>query len=97
MSHCCNGVPVGGSGARHPSFRDDPETMERIHALEAEIANLAAQHKQCDHDYKELARREIAGEGPFAAQIHELKQRKMVLATEIQHRKARIKALLLTL
>lgn len=97
MSHSCNGAPGGGPGPRRPLFRDDPETMAQIKALEAEIAELAAQQVACDQEAKELARREMAGQGPFARQIHELKQRKMVLATEAQHRKVRINALLLRL
>jgi hypothetical protein len=84
-----------GSGPRpkRPLFHDDPETIAQIKALEAEIADLHAQQKQCEQETKELARREMAGEGPFAAQIHALKQRKMVLATEAQHRKVCINAL----
>ncbi len=96
MSHCCNGAPGGGPRPPAPSFRQDPEIIARIKALEEEIAGLAAQQKECDQEAKELARREMAGEGPFAAQIHALKQRKMVLTTEMQHKKVRINALLAT-
>lgn len=94
MSHCCNGAP--GGGPRPPVFRDDPETLAQIKALEAEIAELNAQQQACDQEAKDLARREMAGEGPFASQIHALKQRKMVLITEAQHKKVRINALLAT-
>ncbi|MBI5523308.1 MAG: hypothetical protein HY910_11810 [Desulfarculus sp.] len=96
MSHCCKGAPGGGPGPRRPLFRDDPETMDQIKALEAEIADLNAQQQACDQEVKDLAQREMAGEGPFAAQIHALKQRKMVLVTEAQHKKVRINALLAT-
>lgn len=82
--------------AQRPLFRDDPQTKAQIKALEAEIADLNAQQKQCEQEAKELARREMAGEGIFAHQIHALKQRKMVLVTEAQHKKVRINALLAT-
>lgn len=86
-----------GPRARKPLFHEDPETMARFKALEAEIADLLAQQRQCEQETKELARREMAGEGLFAAQIHALKQRRMVLATEAQHRRVRINALRLSL
>jgi hypothetical protein len=82
-------------GPERPLSEDDPETIAQIKALEAEIADLHAQRKKCEQETKELARREMAGEGPFAAQIHALKQRKMVLTTEAQHRRVRINALIL--
>jgi len=98
MSDSCNGCGDGrGPRAKPPLFRDDPQTMAKIKALEAEIADLKAQQKQCEQEAKELLGREMAGEGIFAAQIHALKQRKMVLATEAQHRKVRINALLLSM
>jgi hypothetical protein len=96
MSHGCgNSGEECGPQAKQPIVCDDPETVAQIKALEAEIADLHAQRKQCEEETKELARREMAGEGPFAAQIHALKQRKMVLTTEAQHRKVRINALIL--
>jgi hypothetical protein len=97
MNDCC-----GGSGddraprPKRPLFRQDPEVAAQIKALEAEIAESMAQQLQCSQEVKELARREMAGEGSFAPQIHALKQRKMVLATEAQHKKVRINALLAT-
>lgn len=97
MSHSCNGAPGGGPGPQRPLFRDDPETMAQIKVLEAEIADLTAQQEACHQKAKELASREMAGQGRFAPQIHELKQRRMMLATEIQHRKVRINALLIRL
>ena len=74
---------------------DDPEVRRRLAELEAEIADLAVRQARCADEAKDLLAREAAGEGAFAAQIHELKQRRMMLATEIQHRKARLNALLL--
>lgn len=74
---------------------DEPQVRERLARLEAEIAELAAGQAQCADQIKDLLAREARGEGPFAGQIHELKQRRMMLATEIQHRKARLNRLLL--
>ncbi|MFH1035362.1 MAG: hypothetical protein V1806_12710 [Pseudomonadota bacterium] len=93
---CDNSGPDGGPRPNRPLFRQDPETTARIKDLEAQICDLASQQGQCDQQVKGLARREMAGEGTFAAQIHELKQRKMMLATQIQHLKVRINALLAT-
>lgn len=74
---------------------DQPEVRERVAALESEIAALAREQAACAAEVRGLMEREAAGEGPFAQEINSLKQRKMMLATEIQHRKAKINALLL--
>lgn len=74
---------------------DDPAVRRRMEELEAQIAELAASQAESAREAKDLLAREAAGEGPFAARIHELKQRRMMLATEIQHCKVRINALLL--
>lgn len=92
----CNASGSGDGLVSHPPkpvLRDDPETIAQIKALEAEITDLHAQQKQCEQETKEMVLREMAGEGPFAAQIHALKQRKMVLITEAQHRKVCINLL----
>ncbi len=82
---------------RSPFQPPDPETQARMRALEEEIADLARQQAACVAEVRELLRREMAGEGLFAKRINELKQRKMMLATEAQHRKVRLNALLLGL
>ncbi|MFH1060113.1 MAG: hypothetical protein V1797_15735 [Pseudomonadota bacterium] len=74
---------------------DDPNLRRRMEELEGEIAELAVRQEECAAEVRDLLAREAAGEGPFAGRIHALKQRRMVLATEVQHRKVRINALLL--
>ncbi len=74
---------------------DDPEVRERVAAWEREIAALAQERAQCEAEIRSLITREAAGEGPFAQPINALKQRKMMLATEAQHRKVLINGLLL--
>jgi hypothetical protein len=59
-------------------------------ALETEIAELTAQREHCEARAKELMQREAAGEGVFAKEIFELKQRKQMLNTEIQHCRVRL-------
>lgn len=70
-----------------------PEDQAQIEDLQAQISDLAAQLVECEKQTRELLAREAAGEGSQAPQIHRLKQRKMVLLTEIQHRKVRINVL----
>jgi hypothetical protein len=69
------------------------EDRAAMATLEAEIAGLAEETKACDLEIRRTKERELAGEGTFAPDIFRLQQRKMVLATEIQHRKVRINAL----
>ncbi|MFH1035524.1 MAG: hypothetical protein V1806_13525 [Pseudomonadota bacterium] len=88
-----------GSGPRPipPLFQDDPESLVQVKSFEAEIVDLHAQRRKCEQEAKALARQEMTGDGYFAAQIHSLKQQKMVLATETQHLMVRINALVLGL
>ncbi len=81
--------------APRPAFAPPPpEDQARIKALEEEIAGLHQQMQDCDKQSRELQGRELAGEGPFASEIFTMKQRKMMLATQIQHCKVRINHLL---
>lgn len=89
---CGRSRPAPAGPAANPL--DDPQARRRLADLESEIGELSAELAGCAQEAKDLLVREAAGEGPFAARIHELKQRRMMLATEIQHRKARINALL---
>lgn len=64
-----------------------------IAALETEIAGLDEQAKASAREIRRLQEAEVAGGGSFAQEIFRLQQRKMVLTTEMQHRKVRINAL----
>lgn len=95
MSQFCCGR---GDGRPNPPLAnplDDPAIRERTAVLEREIAELAQEQTVCAAEVRGLLEREAAGEGPFAQEINTLKQRKMMLATEVQHRKAKLNALLL--
>lgn len=85
-----------GSGPRlmPAPFQDDVESLVQVKSFEAEIVDLHAQRRKCEQEAKDLSRQEMAGDGIFAAQIHALKQRKMVLTTEAQHLRVRINALI---
>lgn len=77
-----------------PSFAPlSAEDQAAIAALEEEIAGLEAESKTCVQEIRRLQEAELAGQGSFAQGIFRLQQRKMVLATEVQHRKVRINAL----
>lgn len=77
-----------------PSFAPlSEEDKAAIAALEAEIAGLQEDITACIQETRRLQKAELAGEGLFAQDIFRLQQRKMVLTTEIQHRKVRINAL----
>jgi hypothetical protein len=70
-----------------------PEDQAQIQDLQAQISDLAAQLVECEKQTRAMMAREAAGDGVHASEIHRLKQLKMVLLTEIQHRKVRINAL----
>lgn len=65
--------------------------------LEAEIARLAEEREQCEAEARRYLERETAGQGVFAAEIFELKQKKQVLTTEIRHLQVKLNYLLLSL
>ena len=95
MSRFCDDRDGGRSQSPLANPLDDPEIRQRVTALEREIAELAREQAACQAETRSLMAREAAGEGSFAQQINTLKQRKMMLATEAQHRKVMINALLL--
>jgi hypothetical protein len=68
-------------------FEDPSREIER---LEAEYHQLKREQDKCNQAAKELLEREIKGEGFFAAEIYEQKQSSIVLATQMQHLRARI-------
>ncbi len=95
MSRLDCGRPGGPTPSPLASPLDQPEVRERMAVLEGEIAELAREQAACAAEVRGLMEREAAGEGPFAQEINALKQRKMMLATEVQHRKVKLNALLL--
>lgn len=97
MSRLDCGRPGGPTTSPLTSPLDDPAVRERLAVLEREIAELAREQAVCAAEVRGLMEREAKGEGPFAQEINTLKQRKMMLATEVQHRKAKLNALLLGL
>ena len=69
------------------------DTYVHIAELEAEVEELAVERVQCEDDIRRLIEAEAAGEGSRAGEIHQLKQRKMMLATQMQHLRAKASAL----
>jgi hypothetical protein len=63
--------------------------------LERELADLAQERAACQALVRELLDKEADGQAGLAAAIHQAKQRRMMLATQTQHLKARLNALLL--
>lgn len=63
--------------------------------LEREIAGLAQEQALCQSRIRQLMEQEAAGQSGLAAAIHQAKQRRMMLATQAQHLKARLNALLM--
>ena len=61
--------------------------------LEKEIQALAQEQAQCAAQVKELMAAEAAGGDSQAAEIHRLKQRKMMLGTQMQHLRVQVTAL----
>jgi len=71
------------------------EARQEIERLNQEIEGLQNEILSHEKEVRELMEREAQGEGIFAARVFELKQGKMRLITEIQHRKVHINHLLL--
>ena len=67
---------------------EDPQ--KEIELLEAEYAGLTERQKQCNLLARELMEKEASGEGIFAREIYEKKQQSIILATEMQHIRAKI-------
>lgn len=65
--------------------------------LENEIESLAREQAQCAVQVRELMAAEVASGANHAAEIHRLKQSKMMLGTQMQHLRAKIGAIKLGL
>lgn len=76
---------------------DPARRREEIARLEEEIASLKREQAACESKARDLMRREAEGEGVYAAEIHQNKQNKMRLLTEIKHRRVLINHLLMGL
>ena len=70
---------------------NDPH--HEIAQLEKEIEALRQEQTECASRVQKLLESEATGEGSRAAEIHELKQRKMMLGTQMQHLRAKIGAM----
>lgn len=71
------------------------EAQQEIELLNQEIAELQEKIKASEKEVRELSEREARGEGVFASRLFELKQGKMMLITQIQHKKVRLNHLLI--
>ncbi len=71
------------------------QAQQQVDQLNQQIAELQQEIERCEQEVRELLEREARGEGVFAAEVFERKQRKMMLTTEIQHKKVRINHILL--
>lgn len=72
------------------------KTNDRHHEisqLETEIEALAQEQAQCAAKVKELMIAEATHGENHAAEIHHLKQQKMMLGTQMQHLRAKIGAM----
>lgn len=95
MDQCCRGGGGDGAPRRQASPFDPPdaETLRQIDELEAQIKEVEDERQACLDQAKELEKAELAGQGSHAAEIHRLKQRRMMLATQAQHLKVRVRFL----
>ncbi|MCF8035062.1 MAG: hypothetical protein K9K66_18095 [Desulfarculaceae bacterium] len=71
----------------------EQDAFVKIAELEAEIEQLGHERDQCEAEAKGLIEGEAVGGPSHAAEIHRLKQRKMMLGTQMQHLRARASAL----
>ena len=72
-----------------------PDPKVEITRLEREIEQLARKQTECQALTRELLQKEARGAGGLANQIHQLKQKKLMLATQRQHLKVRLNWILL--
>ncbi len=70
------------------------EVQREIAELEADIESLARQQQELQARARLLMEKEAAGLGTFAGEIFRLKQERLMLATEVQHKKVRLNHLL---
>ncbi len=71
----------------------EQDVYKELAELESEIQRLGDEQRQCEAEVRRLLEAEAAGEGCQAAAIHQLKQKKMMLGTQMQHLRARASAL----
>ena len=74
---------------------NQPDPTEEITGLEREIEQLAQEQAECQAQTRERLEKEARGAGGLANQIHQLKQKKLMLATQRQHLKVRLNWILL--
>ena len=72
-----------------------PEDATTVEELKQEIEDLEKDIEDCALKLRQLLEEEVRSGSNHAQEIFELKQKKMMLGTEIQHRKVRINLILL--
>ncbi len=91
-------MPPGKQDVPPPALRQEgsaspADIQTEITALKEQIEQLGREILACQEQKRQMLERELSGQGPFAQEIFRLQQRKMILTTEVQHRKVRINAL----
>jgi hypothetical protein len=71
----------------------EQDIFKELAELESEIERLGGEQRRCAAEVRRLLEAEAAGGACQAAAIHQLKQKKMMLGTQIQHLRARASAL----
>lgn len=72
----------------------DEGARTELARLEDELGRLAGEMEAVESRSRELMEREARGEGPYATEIHGLKQTKQRLAAEARHLRVRVNWLL---
>jgi len=72
---------------------NEPDSFVQVAELEAEVERLEQEREQCEAQTRRLLEAEANGGPSQAGQIHRLKQRKMMLGTQMQHLRAKASAL----
>lgn len=75
---------------------DKQAAQREVQRLEKQISELAKEQEQCQQEVLRLMDQEIGQGVSLAVEIHQAKQRRMMLATQSQHLKARLNALLMS-
>ncbi len=71
----------------------ETDTFVRVAELEAEVERLDQEREQCEAQARRLIEAEVDGGPSQAGEIHRLKQKKMMLGTQMQHLRAKASAL----
>ena len=91
MTNCDDDQPGGGFQMGELS----PEDAATVEELKKEITQFEKDIEECAMKLRQLLEDEVRSGAVHAQEIFDLKQKKMMLGTEIQHRKVRINLMLL--